>query len=571
MNRQILTFVILILSATVAFSQTATPTPGGGDVQNVAPEDIKGVPSIAPDYRSDERGLPDLGRVGVDMMQQRTLTLRETIELALSNNRDIEVSRKTVRMAEFDLQSTRGFFQPRLTGQMYYDRTTSPNLSIFSNNQKTIQGTFLGNAALQAFAPKYGTVFTGSFNNSRVTTDNPISILSPQYTSSLAFALTQPLFRGRKIDTARRSIEIFKKNLSLTDTQFRQRSIEIVAGAEKAYWDLAFALRNLQVQRDSVRDAKSQLEHNRRLVDEGQLAPIDIVAAETQVANFEQAVYDALNVVNQAENALKNLISSNRGDRLWSEALTPIDTVDLETPRTTLTEAMDMALSNRPELETNRVQREINAIDQKLYHDQKRPQIDLIASYSATGVGGRQNPDFSPSFPTPCTTAPTSPACAQQQANLALLTGNPLSGIFANRYPTFRIGVQFNLPLFGDKTAGAMLGKSKVEAERIETQREQIEQAVQVEVRNALQAIRTSEARLRAAAVARENSAKQYESEQRKLDAGQSDIYKVLERQTALAAARSNELRARTELNKAIAELQRATGNSLKAKNIEPK
>jgi outer membrane protein TolC len=571
MNRQILTFLILIISATVAFSQTATPTPAGGDVQKVAPEDLKGVPSIAPDYRSDDRSLPDLGRVGVDMTRQRPLTLRETIELALSNNRDIEVSRKTVRMAEFDLQSTRGFFQPRLSGQAYYDHTTTPNVSIFSNNQKTNQGTLLGNAALQAFAPKYGTVFTGSFNNSRVTSDNPISILSPQYTSTMAFALTQPLFRGRKIDAARRSIEIFKKNLSLTDTQFRQRSIEIVAGAEKAYWDLAFALRNLQVQRDTVRDAKAQLEHNRRLVDEGQLAPIDIVAAETQVANFEQAVYDALNVVNQAENALKNLISPGRGDRIWSEALTPIDTVEIEAPRTTLTEAMEMALTNRPEIEINRAQREINAIDQRLYHDQKRPQIDLIASYSSSGVGGKQNPDFSPTFPTPCSTAPTSPACAQQQANLALLTGNPLNGIFANRYPTYRIGIQFNLPLFGDKTAGALLGKSKVEAERIETQREQLEQGIQVEVRNALQAIRTSEARLRAAAVARENTAKQYDSEQRKLDAGQSDVYKVLERQTALAAARSNELRARTELNKAIAELERATGNSLKAKNIEPK
>lgn len=230
-----------------------------------------------------------------------------------------------------------------------------------------------------------------------------------------------------------------------------------------------------------------------------------------------------------------------------------------------------MALTNRPEIEINRAQREINAIDQRLYHDQKRPQIDLIASYSSSGVGGKQNPDFSPTFPTPCSTAPTSPACAQQQANLALLTGNPLNGIFANRYPTYRIGIQFNLPLFGDKTAGALLGKSKVEAERIETQREQLEQGIQVEVRNALQAIRTSEARLRAAAVARENTAKQYDSEQRKLDAGQSDVYKVLERQTALAAARSNELRARTELNKAIAELERATGNSLKAKNIEPK
>ncbi|HQX55737.1 MAG TPA: TolC family protein [Pyrinomonadaceae bacterium] len=567
----IIWLVMLLAFGTAARAQQPTPTPTPSDTQTVAPENLQGVPAIAPNYRSDDRSLPDLGRVGVDMTRQKSLTLRETIELALSNNRDIEVSRKTARMAEFDLQSTRGFFQPRLSGQTYYDHTTTPNVSIFSNNQKATQGTLLGNAALQAFAPQYGTIFTGAFNNTRVTTDNPISILSPQYNSTLSFAVTQPLFRGRKIDAARRTIEIFKKNLSLTDTQFRQRSIEIVAGAEKAYWDLAFALRNLQVQRDSVRDAKSQLEHSRRLAEEGQLAPIDVVASETQVANFEQAVYDALNVVNLTENALKNLISANRSDVIWSEALTPVDPVELDTPRTTLTEAMDAALSNRPELELNRAQRDINAIDQRLYRDQQKPQIDFIASYSSSGVGGTQNPDFSPSFPTPCTTAPTSPACAQQQANLALLTGNPLSGIFANRYPTFRFGVQFNLPLFGDKTAGALLGKSKVEAERIDTQREQIEQGVQVEVRNALQAIRTNEARLRAAAVARDNSAKQYDSEQRKLDAGQSDIYKVLERQTALAVARSNELRARTELNKAIAELERATGNSLKAKNIEPK
>ena len=129
--------------------------------------------------------------------------------------------------------------------------------------------------------------------------------------------------------------------------------------------------------------------------------------------------------------------------------------------------------------------------------------------------------------------------------------------------------MQFNLPLFGNKTVKAQLGKSLVESEKIQTQREQIEQGIQVDVRNALQTLRTAEARLRAAAISRENSVKQYESEQRKLDAGQSDVYKVLERQTALATARSNELRSQTELNKAIADLQRATGNSLKANNVE--
>lgn len=564
----------LILSAGMAVraqNPLPTPTPVVSDKQNDLPENIKGVPAIAPNYRSDDRSLPALGRVGVDMTQQRSLTLKETIELSLTNNNDIEITRKSIRSSEFDVRSALGFYQPRLTGQTYYDRTKTANVSIFSTNSSTTQGSLVENATVTGYVPKFGTILAGSFNNSSVTSNNPITILSPQDTSSLGFSLTQPLFRGRRIDQQRRSIEIAKKNLSLTDTQFRQRSIEVVTLAEKAYWDLAFALRNLQVQRDSLRDAREQLEHNRRLVDEGQLAPIDIIAAETQVANFEQAVYDALNVANQAENGLKNLISSKRTDTIWAESLTPVDPVDIDVPRTTLTEAMDAAIQNRPELEINQVQRDINTIDQRLYRDQKRPQIDLTATYSSTGIGGNQNPAFSSPFPLPCTSDPSSPACQAQLANLALLTGNPLSGVFQNRYPSFRVGINFNLPLFGDKTAGAQLGKALVEGEKIQTQREQLEQGIQVEVRNALQGIRTAEAKLRSAAIARENSVKQYDSEQRKLDSGQSDIYKVLERQTALAVARSNELRARTELNKAIADLDRATGNTLKANNVTPK
>lgn len=566
MKRQIFTFIFIAIAASIAGAQTATPTPSP-----VLPDDLKGVPTVAPDYRSDERTLPELGRVGVDVLKQKTLTLREAIELALENNRDVEVSRKTARMAEFDLDGARGAFQPRLSGQAYYDRTTTPNVSIFSSNQKTTNGTLLGNATLSKLSSNNGTVYSGFFNNQRLTTDNPISILSPQYNSSLGFSVTQPLLRGRRTDQARRTIEIAKRNIELTDTQFRQRSIETVAAVQKAYWDLTFALRNLQVQRDAVRDAKEQLAHSRRLVDEGLLAPIDAVAAETQVANFEQAVYDALNGVNLAENLLKNLVSPNRSNTIWNEAIVPVEPVEFAVPATSLTEAMTLALDNRPELDINKAQKDINAIDQKLYKDQTKPQVDFFASVSENGIGGSRNANFSPTFPTACSIDPTSPACAQQQANLALLTGNPFRGIFANRYPTLRFGISFNLPLFGDKAAEAQYGKSLVEAERIDAQREQIEQGIQVEVRNALQAVRTAEARLRSAAIARENSVKQYESEQRKLDEGQSDIYKVLERQTALAAARSNELRFRTELNKAVAELQRATGNSLAANDIETK
>lgn len=592
MKEFLFALILTVLALGHALGQTPTPTPSPtplaaptpivDDTQEVAPEKLQGVPSIAPNYSSEDRSQPDLGRVGVDMTDQRSLTLNEAITLALENNKDIEVTRKNVKIAEFDLLAARGVYQPRFTGQTYYDRSTVPNVSIFSSNQKTTQGSLVGNAGITGYIPRFGTILRADFNNTRLTTNNPISILSPQNNSNLTFSLTQPLLRGRGFDQNRRIIEIAKRNLSLTDVQFRQRSIEIIASVQRAYWDLTYALRNLQVQRDGVKDAKDQLAHNRRLVEEGQLAPIDIVAAETQVANFEQAVYDALNIVTQSENALKNLIAPNRTAELWSESVTPVDPVDLDAPSTTLSEALDAALLNRPELEINQAQKDLNKIDQRLYREQKKPQIDLVASYSSAGIGGSQNPSFSSPFATPCNAMTQTPseyqACiarqqlliAQQQALLQSIGGSSSSvtDIFSNKYPTYRVGLTFNLPLFGDKTAGAQLGRALVEGERLETQREQIEQNIQVDVRNALQTLRTAEARLRAAAISRENSVKQYESEQRKLDNGQSDIYRVLERQTALTAARSAELRAQTELNKAISDLQRATGNSLKANNV---
>src|SRR5205814_9835441 len=110
----------------------------------------------------------------------------------------------------------------------------------------------------------------------------------PQYQTALWLSDDQPLVRGLKFDNNRRQIEIAKKNLSLTDAQFRQRAIETITGVQRTYCDLVFALRNLRGQRDAVRDSQAQLEHNRRLVSEGSLAPIDIVAAEAQVAGFEQ-------------------------------------------------------------------------------------------------------------------------------------------------------------------------------------------------------------------------------------------------------------------------------------------
>ncbi|HEY0080045.1 MAG TPA: TolC family protein [Pyrinomonadaceae bacterium] len=562
--------------------------PGRESVPSAAPtgEVPLAVPQVATDFRSAPAPFPLLERVGVEMGDQRPLTLREAIEMALSNNKDIEVARQNVRVAEFDLQSARGVYDPRLSTFSYYDKTETPSASFLSGTASgavTQSGVF-NTATFQGLTPFAGGGYRVDFSSSRVTTDNLFASLNPQYPSALTFSYTQPLLRGRRFDQNRRVIEIARRNLSLTDVQFRQRAIETITGVQRAYWDLVFTLRNLQIQRDAVRDARTQLEHNRRLVEEGMLAPIDVVAAEAQVSGFEQSVYSALDDVGRAENALKNLIAENRESAFWNVALVPTDQVSVEPPVVALTEAMAAALANRPELKQSDVAREINEIEQRFAREQTRTQLDLVGSYGAVGLAGSVSQSASNN--------PLTASNAQLRDRINLLSernglpplnappaqsvpdifvgGLPqsLANLGANRFNNFRVGVQLNLPL-RNRTAQAQLGRTLVEQERIATQREQLEQLIQVDVRNSLQLIRTAESRLRAAAAARAASEQQYMSEQRKFDAGQSTFFLVLERQTALTNARGNELRAQTELNKAIAELQRATGNALEANKVE--
>src|SRR5688572_28429177 len=156
-----LIFLFLVSNSTFGQDPTSTPspnptplaehTPAGDDDQEVAPDKLQGVPSIAPKYSSEDRSLPDLGRVGVDMADQRSLTLSEAIALALENNKDIEVTRKNVKIAEFDLIAARGVYQPRLTGQTFYERSTVPNVSIFSSNPTTTQSSIVSNAGVNAY------------------------------------------------------------------------------------------------------------------------------------------------------------------------------------------------------------------------------------------------------------------------------------------------------------------------------------------------------------------------------------------------------------------------------------
>src|SRR5215212_284999 len=576
MQRILLAIVFAVSALSVANAQQPAASP--------EPMKQLQVPEVAPDFKAPPKPLPELNRVGVDMNQSRPLSLREALTMALENNKDIEVARENVRIAEFDLLGAHGAYDPRFTTQAFYERIESPISSFLAGGQNgsTIQSDYTGTARLEGQTPVLGGNYRLDFSSVKLNTNNQFTALNPQYPTSLTVSYTQPLWRGLRIDQTRRQIQIARKNLSLTDAQFRQRAIDTITNVQRAYWDLVFSLRSLQVQRDAVSVARTQLEHNKRLVNEGQLAPIDVVAAEAQISTYEQRVFGALEEVSRAENNLKNMIAKDQKAALWTESIVPTDSVDLAVPNISLPDALKTAMQNRPELQQSDVLKEINQIDQRFFKDQTKPAVDLVGTYGVSGLAGT----VSSNIVNPLTQSSVLlrqrvdelsglagldplPVIPPQQFSQDLLGGygQSLQNLLANRYGTARIGVQITLPL-RNRTPEANLGRALVEGERIGTQREQLEQTIQVDVRNALQAVRSSEARLRAAVATREANEQQFASEQRKLDAGQSTVFLVLERQTALTESRGLELKAQTDLNKAIADLQRATGNALRVNSI---
>lgn len=552
----------MFLSAVDAISQdvpVVKPTPIPVETVPV-PSLPSDPPPVAPNFEAPPRPLPGAERVGVDITNQLSLSLEEAIRLALQNNNDIEASRNGVEIAEFNLRAARGVFDPQIATESYYESATIPTASLIGGavNGAVTQTRYFGSGGLSGFTPVFGGGYSARFDSSRTTTSNTNAFLNPQFPTVLSMTYNQPLFRNRRIDSNRRSIEIAKKNLSLSDSEFRQRAIDVIAAVEQAYWNLAFALRNLQVQIDSVKQARSQLESNQRLVAQGVLAPIDIVASTAQITTFEQNVYIAQETVTRAENTLKTLMLPNRTSETWSRALTPVSPITLDPPRVGVEVAVAEALKNRPEITQLNASADINKIDLDYYRNQTKPQIDLFGTYTSQGLAGTE------------TAAAINPTTGVSRVPANLVGGyvSSLGNLLALDYPTYRVGVTINLP-WGNTTAKANLGRTLVEEKRLGNLRDQAELVIEAEVRNAIQALRSAEARLASSLAARSAAEQLYESEQRQFRAGTTTFYLVLQRQNELLEARSRELQAQTDLNRAISEFQRATGTTLTANNVD--
>src|SRR4030095_12676811 len=195
-------FAVVILAVS-GLGFTANAQEPAAPVVTPRVESALTVPPIAPDFHPEQKPLPELGRVGVEVDRQRPLALREALALALENNKEIELARDNVKIAEFDLLGSRGAYDPRFSSSSYFERIESP-ISSFLNgggaNASVIQNDYTANVRFEGLTSKFGGNYRLDFSSIRLTNNSLFTALNPQYPSALTFTYAQPLVRGLKFD-----------------------------------------------------------------------------------------------------------------------------------------------------------------------------------------------------------------------------------------------------------------------------------------------------------------------------------------------------------------------------------
>jgi outer membrane protein TolC len=192
------------------------------------------------------------------------------------------------------------------------------------------------------------------FNNNRQATNSIFSTFNPSFTSNFNLNLTQPLLRNLRIDSTRYQIKVAKKSAEISDVQFHQTVVNTVANVKQSYYDLIYALDNLEAQRKSLGLAQQLLEENRIKVRVGTMAPLDVVSAQSEVAGREANVIQAEASVADAEDVLKRTMFTGNEPESWNTRIVPTDRPTADRVTVDLPAAIQTALQKRTDIQSAR-------------------------------------------------------------------------------------------------------------------------------------------------------------------------------------------------------------------------
>ena len=503
---------------------------------------------LTPQVRSDKLGAPEhLRNYLVD--GKLRLSLRDAVVLTLENNSFVRIQETQVEFSKFALLGAHAPFDPVLTSAYNITSTTTPPFSQLqgTGTAPTVNSTTQFAQFNYAETFETGTNVQAGLNSNNNYTNNSFNIFNPYISSALNFQFTQPLLRNGWLFANRAPLMIARRNLQQSRANFAAEVNNNVLQAVTQYWAVVEAEGNLQVARSSMDAAEATYKRDKRALELGALPPLDIYRSESQVASRRVQVIQSEYALKQAQDALRMTIGADQDP--YFEALdlelTEKPEPDGELRAIDTGDALQRALTKRPEFDAAHAALANDQTRIRLAHNHLLPELDLTGAYTSNGLGGTQ---FN--------------GAGQK------ITSSSLNQLFGFNYPTYYAQLSVSLPL-RNRSAKAEMGTALVSRRSDLYNERQIREQVTLDVSNAVHQLEQAKLSIAAGKDALNLAQKTMAAEQRKYDLGSETIFFVLEAQTELASAQLGLLQAEVNYQLAVAGVDHATGELLEPYHVQ--
>jgi outer membrane protein len=449
---------------------------------------------------------------------------------------------------------------PVLTGNVQYDAANTQQSTTFITGTNTLkQNTGTYNFGYQqGFLT--GTLLNVTFNNSRTTTNSERSTYSPQLNSQFEAKATQHLLQGFGWGVNGRFILQAKNDRRITDSAFRQQLLYTVNQVENIYWGLVSAYEDEQAKERALTQSTQLTSDNRKQLEIGTLAPLDVVNSDSSVASDKQALIASQSNLEYQQLIMKQAIARNLNDaQLTSAPVIPTDRVGLDRLQEEdmpVEDLVKQAYTNNPQIEQAVLNMKNNEITIKAERNGLLPTVDAYAYYSGGALGGSQNPALV------CTDATGNPIACPVGSVSRSGYGDVLGNTFNNSYPDKGVGVNITIPI-RNRTAQADQARSQMEYRQSQMRLQQLYTQIRIQVINAQYALTNDRAQVQASQAARDFAAQSLDAEQKKYKLGASTTALVLQQGRGLAAADNNLISATAAYAKDRAALQQLVSDTL--------
>jgi len=488
------------------------------------------------------------------VVQGTPITADDAVRMALENNLGVQEERLNPQIASLGIARAAGAFAPQIVSSVLRSNSAAPPSDFLSTAGVSgggaavvTSGNFQTQAGVQQVLRWTGANYTFSWDGSRSTTDAPRTVFSPELSSHLNLTATQPLLRNFRIDAFRQQLLLSRTTSDIADLGLQQRITQTTRNVRAAYYSLTGAIAGLNVAQQSLDLARQQLKQNQTRVDVGTMAPIDIVAAEAEVASNEEGVIVQQAAIETAQDQLRALLMNPSQPDFWTARFTPAEQPTLSPESIDVEAAVRTALTNRTDLLQFKKQMEQTDINMRYAANQKLPGVDLQARYGLQGIGGTQYAYDNAAIASGAAPVPSSSSVRP--------FADVLRDVFGNNFKTWTVQVNVSYPL-GTSAADAAYAQAKLQKQQQATTLTDLEMQITTQVREAARQVQTNLRRVEATRKARELAEKRLEAEQKRFQVGLNSTFELFQAQRDLAAARNAELNSTIAYNLALVDFQ---------------